>query len=373
MTKVLFLHVEAGHGHKKAAEAVAKELQALNRTDMTCELTDTLVYTPDRFKNSYAKIYFWMVMKAPWLWGLSFYVTDFLLKFGIGRWLRSIWNGMNSSALKEYLIEQQFDYIIFTHFFAPQVAGLLKQKGLIKSKLITIVTDVIPHRVWINEGTDLYWGMSEETKTALIQNGISPEKIIVGGIPISKVFMESPDVNGLKAKFSIQTGRTTILITSGSFGTGPTDQILEILKEWKEKMQVIVVCGKNKNLYDSLQSRKDLFSFPVYLYRFIDNMHEMMSVSDLMFAKPGGITMCESLAKRLPMIIMSPIPGQESFNANWLLSHQAAYQINSLADIRPIMLELMKNPEKLQTMKKSIDIIAKPFAAKDVVGYILKN
>ena len=47
------------------------------------------------------------------------------------------------------------------------------------------------------------------------------------------------------------------------------------------------------------------------------------SKADLLISKSGGITVSESLAKELPMVIIAPIMGQETRNSSYLLKHGA--------------------------------------------------
>ena len=49
-----------------------------------------------------------------------------------------------------------------------------------------------------------------------------------------------------------------------------------------------------------------------------------MTAADLVVTKPGGLSVSECLAKRRPMLLVSPIPGQEERNADYLLESGAA-------------------------------------------------
>jgi hypothetical protein len=53
-------------------------------------------------------------------------------------------------------------------------------------------------------------------------------------------------------------------------------------------------------------------------------MDEYMAAADLLVGKPGGLTTAEALARRLPMVLVHPIPGQEERNADHLLEAGAA-------------------------------------------------
>ncbi len=369
MKKILILHVEAGYGHKKVAESIAEAFRAMKRSDLTIEIADALDRTNPSFKKSYPRIYFQMVKWAPWLWGWFYYGTNHPWVTMLMRPFRRFWNWINSKALENWLCQQQFDVIVFTHFFPAEVCASLKREGKLRSLLVTVVTDVIPHSVWQNEGTDVYWVMADESREALLRRDPMLTQIEVKGIPISSIFSAPVDAAQTRSKLGLSNNRFTILLTSGSFGIGPTEQILTLLNQWKDKIQAIVVCGQNKKLYQNLNGKK--FSFPLVLLGFVNNMHELMSVSDLMFAKPGGATMCESLAKNLPMLMMSPIPGQETYNARWLVRHGAAFELRTPDDITKIMPKIFGAPEFVSSLRAAILSIAKPNASRDLVDYIL--
>jgi len=54
-------------------------------------------------------------------------------------------------------------------------------------------------------------------------------------------------------------------------------------------------------------------------YEFTDKVDELMQIATLTITKPGGMTTTEALSKDLPMVIVNPLPGQETYNTNFLL------------------------------------------------------
>lgn len=372
MPKVLLLYVDAGYGHRKVAEAVYREMVVQNYDTRELEIFDALKMTHFLFGHSYGGFYFRMVVHAPKLWGFLFSLTNSRFAYPLISPFRTFWNWLQSFNLRNYVQKGNFDHIIFTHFFPAEVCATLKRRGKIKSNLITIVTDVIPHRVWINSGTDHYWVMAEESANMVASHGgVDRRQIHVKGIPVSSDFLKPVNRTAIRKKLELDENRLTILFTSGSFGIGPTEEVLNSFSELKDHIQVIVVCGNNKALLHTLNGRQ--FQFPIRLFGFVDNMHELMSASDLLIAKPGGATMCESLVKGLPMIMTSPIPGQESANAEWLSSHQAAFKINDPSEIKNIVKRIIQNPGLLESNRSAIKRIAKPEATKDIATSILND
>jgi processive 1,2-diacylglycerol beta-glucosyltransferase len=161
------------------------------------------------------------------------------------------------------------------------------------------------------------------------------------------------------------------LITSGSFGLGPTEELLRHLREFGNQIQVIVVCGRNETLRQRLE--KQGYPFRLRLYGFVDNMNELMEASDLLIAKPGGATTTESLAKEIPMVIMEPIPGQEAGNTKLLQERNASFFLGEPGDIRVILKGILDYPEVLEEKKRSIRNIARPEAAVELARLVLEK
>jgi len=97
-----------------------------------------------------------------------------------------------------------------------------------------------------------------------------------------------------------------------------------------------------------------------------------MSVSTLIVTKPGGLTISEALSKRLPIIILNPIPGQEAKNTEYLLSEGAAVKADSAADAALLTDMLLGHRSKLEQMRGNAQRIAKPRSSVDIAKLILE-
>lgn len=85
------------------------------------------------------------------------------------------------------------------------------------------------------------------------------------------------------------------------------------------------------------------------------------------------MTTAEALACGLPMVIFSPIPGQEERNSDHLLEEGAAIKCNDLTTI-PYKLDLLlAQPERLHGMRQRALRIAKPAAARTIVETLLHD
>ena len=71
-------------------------------------------------------------------------------------------------------------------------------------------------------------------------------------------------------------------------------------------------------------------------------------------------------------MIVNPIPGQEAYNARFLLSHGAAVQAVSPETARQTVRDLLENPEYLDALRRRNAELAHPTAALDIAELLLE-
>mgnify|MGYP000685495993 CR=1 FL=1 len=365
--KIQIYHATAGHGHLKIAEVIKDELlkQGIKSNDILLE--DALDSTPDWFKKAYTAFYFYSVKYTPLFWGWGYELLDHPLIDKILRPIRTRWNKWVGKRLLEKVLNSNPDVIICTHFLSAELLATAKKEEKLAAKLITVITDFYPHNFWVNSGTDMYWVMSEESAHELEERGIPSFRIKAGGIPVHRNFLPKGNRTELLKKWSFDPARFTLLITSGSFGLGPTLDILQELEFFSDKVQAFVVCAKNQKLEEQIKAKT--FNYPVKVFGFIDFMHDLMEASDIMIAKSGGSTTCESLVKGIPMIITKPIPGQEMRNADLLRDRNASFFLESPEQIKAILNAVFNNPSLIRDKKKDIQGMARPDAGPKLAQF----
>ena len=105
---------------------------------------------------------------------------------------------------------------------------------------------------------------------------------------------------------------------------------------------------------------------------FTKEIDELMAVADLVMSKPGGLTTSETLARGAVMVIVNPIPGQESRNSDFLLENGAAIKVNNTAVLAPKITALLSDRARLEALRANVRRIARPRAAFDVVDKSLE-
>ena len=364
--KVIITYASAGAGHFRAAEAICDYLKNQDK-GIDLKLVDILQKTNVLFKASYTFGYPFLINHAVFLWRLVFWVTGLKLLRRFTRASVSLIDRFNTGNFREFLTKENPDFIISTHFLPSAIATNLKRTGKINSRAISVVTDFGIHPFWISEGTDIYIVASSYTKQLLMLEGVEEERIKVLGIPIHPKFSRQYDRGQLSKKMGIEQNRFTVLVVTGSFGIGPVEGIVDLLHK---DVQILVVCARNRRLFKRLKNK----NYPsVRIFGFIENIQELMAVSDMIITKPGGMSISELLVMELVPIFISAIPGQETQNVEAMKRYGIGTIAKKPADIRSSVLNYRNNLDKLKGIKEKIKGIKKPFASQGLYNVICQG
>lgn len=367
--KVLIVHAKAGAGHRRAAEAVFNAFKARGE-EKDVVLIDCLDYTSSFFKWFYPQVYISIVRYLSPLWAFIYYSLDNRFVYAIVKPFRRINNMFVSRRFAQFLKKENPKVVISTQFFASEVVAALKCKGVINSKLISVVTDFGAHAFWVAKGVDVYVVASEDTKQDLLARNVPEDKIKITGIPIDPPLKEF-NKTALRREAEIREDLFTVLVVGGGFGVGPIKKIVTSLDSLednlRDKLQVVVICSSNKQLFSEMESLASTLKVKTKIFGFVPSLYQMMAASDIIVSKSGGLTTSESLAQGVPMIIIEPIPGQEMKNCDFLVKHNAGYEIGKAHEVKIAVKEVIENPEKLEQMHKNAARLSHPDAADDVV------
>lgn len=368
--KTLIVYAKAGAGHRRAAEAVYAAFKNRNQ-ESDVLLVDSLDYTNPWFRYFYPQAYMFLVRFLPLVWAGIYYILENRLIYALIGPLRRINNRLISQRFVKFLKKERPKVIISTQFFASEIVADLKRRKQIKATLISVVTDFGAHTFWESKYVDVFIVASEDTKLDLVSRGIAKNKIRVLGIPIEPPTKELDQMD-MRKKIGLRRDSFTVLIVSGGFGVGPIKELVfnldKLKKSVKEKVQLIVVCSRNKKLYAKMQKAISKVTIDVKLFGFVTDLSKMMLVSKVIISKSGGLTTSEALACGLPMIVIAPIPGQEGKNCALLVKNGAAIKIDKAYQAQGVIEKLIQRPEELQRMRNQAFDLARPDSANDIAA-----
>ncbi len=361
--RILIATITAGGGHLQAAAALDEAWRAMRPRD-TVEKVDLQKFFSSIHKTVHKAGYEKLVKHAPEVWGMLFKQTDNpKLVRRLAKWRKTFPPGSTMRFIR-YLKKFKPDVVFCTHYLPVEILGKAREEFKDKAPLaVCIVTDFEAHALWMGEAVDFYCVAAEETKARLVARGAAAENIVVTGIPISGKFSSDVDATAVRRRYGLRDDMPTLLVLGGGFGMGPVAEILTELDKMPQEFQTLVVAGKNEELRRELaiHDRKH----PTHVLGFVTNMHELMTMSDLIISKPGGLTTSESLAMGKPLFILNPIPGQEAANSDFLLERGAAAKANRVEDL-PFRLGQLLASGKLQDLARSAKALGRPASAMDI-------
>jgi 1,2-diacylglycerol 3-beta-galactosyltransferase len=317
---ILVVTADAGFGHRSAAKAVAAAIQDAYSEACTVEIVNPL---DDRrapailreTQSDYDKF----VRQMPDLWRLNYQISDSAVPGAVvERGLTILLFRVMRSIIKK----TQPDAIVCTHpfFMAPMNAYItIRKLGI---PFLTSITDLSNiHRMWFHQGADLCLLPTQEAYDQALSSSFPSERLVVTGIPVHPAFVkETRAKDELRADLGWAAGMTTVLVV-GSKRVKNLMSVLHLLNHSGLPIQLVLVAGGDDALFSQLKSTE--WHTATHLYNFVTTMPQFMRAADMIISKAGGLTVTESLASGLPLLLVDVTPGQEEGNAAYVLDHGA--------------------------------------------------
>ena len=263
--------------------------------------------------------------------------------------------------------------IVCTQVLPCMFCAKLKERGIISTPLVAVITDFGVHSYWIRPGVNAFIVPNSEVGKVLLTKGVSAKAIYEYGIPIDKRFGLAKDRLKMRERLGLDPDRFTVLLMGG--GAGLLFDLRGAIKRWQKRnlpIQMLLVAGENEELKRRVVELKSRIRMPILVYGFIDNIDELMAASDLIITKPGGLTVSEAIASDLPIVLVRVIHGQEENNLKFLLGKGVALD-GGKREIGKLLCKLYENPQELDDLKRRAKDFAYPDSAADIAQFILSH
>ncbi|KAA9023982.1 MGDG synthase family glycosyltransferase [Niallia endozanthoxylica] len=362
--KVLILTTNYGNGHLQVARALEEHFLRNNRANVA--VRDIYQETNPRIHEWTKKLYLKSYTKS----GRQLYRLFYYGSQGITKRKPLKIFSYGYSKLMKIIKEEQPDAIINTFPSLAVQHFLMKTNRVIPT--YNTVTDYCLHQSWIHPAIDKYYVATQQLKSQLIAHNINQKNIVVTGIPVQSQYNRSFCRQLLERKYQLELDRKTILIVAGAYGVSKEiKHICEGLQNDKA-LQILIVCGKNNQLYEELQLRF-LQETHVRVFGYVNQMAELFELADCVITKPGGIILSEAVVKNVPIVLMGATPGQERENAEFFQSSRAAISYETWEQLVEETHKLIHNEAKLSEMKEALTRLLQPQAAESIVHDVLQT
>lgn len=355
---ILFLFSDTGGGHRAAADAIIEALHLEFGDAVTTEMVDFLKdYAPPPY-NQLPRFYPEMV-KIPELWGVGFKISDGRPQ---ARIVTSTMWPLVRQAARRLLQEHPADLLVSVHPLGNSF--FLKALGNQRPPFITVVTDMVTtHALWYDKRADLIFVPTRLARQRALEYGMSPEKVIVAGQPISQRYAQpEKDKPTLRRKLGWPEDKFTVLMVGGGEGMGPLAETARAVDASGLDVTQVIVAGRNAELKAYLETLT--WENPTFIYGFTTEMPDFMRASDVIITKAGPGTIAEALAAGLPIILYARLPGQEDGNVYYVQERGVGVWAPEPPQVVRALTRWICKPHTRQQVVENCRSAARPEAAR---------
>lgn len=367
--RIAVLHATAGSGHKRAAEALAAAVAALEPR-ATVRDVDTLVFASRLYRGTYAASYNTMAQHAPKLWGVLYHSWTMAPVNRSTAPVRLALDRLNLRRLVRVVERERPAAVVCTHFLPVEALSPRRGRGL-GAPLYCVITDFAAHPFWAFPHVDRYFVAADAVADELAGRGVPRGRIEVTGIPVDPRFARRIGCEEARAHFGLDPERPVVLVMGGGSGVGPLGELAECLAGLAARPQVLVVCGTNARLRDGIDHLPAGRTGRIRTLGFTHEVDVLLEACDAVVGKAGGLTCSEALIKRAPLVVFKPTPGQEVRNARFLASAGAAIHADTVEEVRATLTRWLAEPEERERVREAQSRLARPDAAEAIARRVL--
>ncbi len=357
---ILFLFSDTGGGHRSSTESIIEALHLEVGDAVTTEMVDFLKgYAPLPF-NKMPDWYPEMV-KAPYLWGLSFKISDSRLR--ARAITASMWPYIGR-ATHALIDRHPADMVVAVHALAT--TAFLKALGKKRPPFITVVTDMVTsHALWYDARADLTLVPTQMARQRALKYGMPAERVRVVGQPLpERCAVPSGTKAELREKLGWTQDQFIALLVGGGDGMGPLGETARAIADSGLYVGLVIVTGRNEKLKAELEEYD--WSIPTYIYGFTHDLPDFMRAADVLVTKAGPGTIAESLAAHLPLILFARLPGQEDGNVTFVEETGTGVWAPEPQDVARILARWVTHPPTREKAVENCKQAARPEASRTI-------
>lgn len=342
--RILVLTSSTGAGHDARAEAFAEWCFQLYRHEVDVRI-EQMLEKSSLVNRAGVNFYNRIQKSAPWVHKLFYTVVEVLsllnrrrVTFGAGYYLE---------VLREYrphLVFSVHDCLNRGYF---QLAR--QTLGADQVRCATYCGEFSGgwgySRNWIEPTVDRYFSRTPTARDFAVKCGIPAEKTRVRGyLMLPRAHLEVLDAAERREfrdkKLGLKPELFTVFLATGGNGANNHFDLLPSLVKYADRVQAIVICGRNKQAYnDLIHWCANHPEFNCYVEGFSEIVHLLMQASDAIVTRGGTTTCAKALHFRCPIIFnaVGGIMPQEQLTWKFFRNGAAAQKIERASDFAVII------------------------------------
>ena len=311
---------DAGGGHRSAANALCEVVQQQNR-DWDVRLMNLQELFDDmdvlrRLTGIRSQDIYNLSLRKGWTLGSTYVLPVMHATI-------RMYHSEQVKVLKRYWTGKRPDMVVSVIPNFNRALFQAMREALPGVPLVTILTDMadFPPHFWIEQQPQhLICGTNKALQQALAAGHDRDRVYLTSGMILNPKFYEPPTVDRVLGReaLGLEPGKPTALMMFGGEGSSKMLDIARRLNASSLDVQIIAICGKNKQLFADLQSMPR--RIPIHVEGFTREVPKFMHLSDFFIGKPGPGSISEAVTLGLPVIVECNMwtLAQERYNAEWV-------------------------------------------------------
>jgi 1,2-diacylglycerol 3-beta-galactosyltransferase len=373
LEKYLFLYLKTGGGHLAPAKAVAEKIKTKRRVDIEILLIDGFSESNSFVKKVIEDGYKNAINKAAWTFEFLYALHKIT---AVSKFTSSIISYFVKPFIEKQILKIRPKKIVVFHFFLIKPVYEIIKTHNIDIPVITVVTDPFTaHPIWFLQKEQNYVVFSDILKQKCVDQGINKNSISVFPFVLDSKFSQKvSDLKKIRIRKNLgfEAGSKIILIIGGGEGMPRGEKILKKIIAGNMDAEIAIVCGKNMILHAKAMKLKKKYGISnLKVYGFIDFVHSLISISDIVITKCGASTSMEILIMGKVPVINNYIWEQEKGNMEFVCNSKMGILEKNTRFLPDILHRLLTDNEFYNTISNNIKNASISNGVGQVSDYIL--
>ncbi len=356
--RILVLTSSTGAGHDARAQAFAEWCFELYRHDVEVRIEQMLEKSSGFFSWG-VRFYNWIQKESPWV-HKAFYLAVELLGL-LNRRSVSFGRAYYEAVLREYQ-----PHLVFSVHDCLNRGYFQLAKKVLGSDQVRCATYCGEFSGgfgyssnWVEPTADLYVSRTPTARDYAVKLGMAAERTRVRGhLMAPRSHLEVLDSVGREAYLErfleLRSDLFTVFLATGGNGANNHLDLLERILPHAERIQVVVICGKNREAYNQLVHWRSAHpALNCFVDGFSEKVHLLMQVSDAIVTRGGTTTCAKALHFRCPIIFnaIGGIMPQEELTVKYFQRGAGVPHIASAADFGRLIDSWMDDRSAYQRLR----------------------
>ncbi len=342
--RILVLTSSTGGGHDARAQAFAEWCFQLYGFDVDVRI-EQMLENSSRVYRGGVNFYNWIQRQSPWMHKAFYTIVEGL----------SFLNSRSVSLGRRYyeqVIKEYRPHLIFSVHDCLNRGYFQLARKLLGPDQVRCATYCGEFSGgwgyswnWVEPTVDLYFSRTPTASDFAVKLGLPPERARVSGhLMQPRAYLEVLDPQEQHRfrtkKLGLKPDRFTVFLATGANGANNHFDLLPALVRHSDRVQAIIVCGRNHETYNRLVHwRSQHPEFTCFLDSFSDEIHLLMQVSDAIVTRGGTTTCAKALHFKCPIIFntFGGVMPQERLTVKFFRNGGAAEMVQSGAQFQALI------------------------------------